>query len=85
MGRETLELWQRRLVERLILHNDNPKGHDSNLGLAVPGIQIYLPIAPSHALAFFCPTIKEELKKGTDKAGKIKRKLITILYLTNPF
>jgi len=56
----------------VVLHNDNPKGYESNLGLAVPGIQIYLPVSSLHALAFFCPTIKEELKKGADKASKIK-------------
>jgi hypothetical protein len=59
----------------VVLHNDNPKGHESNLGLAVHGIQIYLPISPSYALAFFCPTIKEELKNGADKVGKVKKSL----------
>jgi hypothetical protein len=49
----------------VVLHNDNPSPpHRSNLGFAVSGIQIYLPISSTQALAFFCPTLKREMEQG---------------------
>jgi hypothetical protein len=49
----------------VVLHNDNPTPpHRGNLGFAVSGIQIYLPISSTQALAFFCRTLKSEMEKG---------------------
>lgn len=49
----------------VVLNNDNPPSpHRSNLGFGVNGIQIYLPISATQAVAFFCPTIKLEMEKG---------------------
>lgn len=41
----------------VVLHNERQFGPYGNLGLAVSGIEIYLPISPRLALAFFCPSI----------------------------
>ncbi|MCH7888436.1 MAG: DUF4238 domain-containing protein [Proteobacteria bacterium] len=39
------------------LHNDNDLRPYGNLGLAVPGVQIYLPISKLLTLGFWCPSI----------------------------
>lgn len=44
------------------LHNDRNMGAYGNLGLAVPGIQIYMPLTPSLTLALWCPTILREIE-----------------------
>ena len=33
--------------------------HRGNLGLGLPGIEIYFPIAPTRALAMWCPSLKQ--------------------------
>lgn len=38
------------------LHNTRSFPLGGNLGLAVPGIEIYLPLSPTRALCFMCPT-----------------------------
>lgn len=48
----------------IALHNHNDFGPYGNLGLMVPGIQIYLPISPKFALCFTCPTISESVSKS---------------------
>lgn len=40
----------------LVLHNEREFGPWGNLGLALPGIQIYLPISPKLILGFLCPS-----------------------------
>jgi hypothetical protein len=44
------------------LHNDRSYGPYGNLGLAIPGIQIFLPLAPDLTLAMWCPTIFKEFE-----------------------
>ncbi|MCM2446227.1 DUF4238 domain-containing protein [Rahnella sp. CG8] len=44
----------------VVLHNDKTFGPYGNLGLALPGIQIYLPLSSTVTLAMFCPSIREE-------------------------
>lgn len=56
----------------VILHNDQLSEHRSNRGLKSHGIQIYLPISPSHALAFFCPSVADELERGLAKLDYMK-------------
>jgi hypothetical protein len=46
----------------VVLANQNDHAPYGNIGLEVKGIEIYLPIAPDLTLAFFCPSILEELK-----------------------
>jgi len=41
----------------IALHNDLDHGPFGNLGLAVPGIQIYFPISTTLCLALFCPSV----------------------------
>jgi Protein of unknown function (DUF4238) len=44
----------------MTLHNDRQFGPYGNLGIAVPGIQIYLPITPTLTLAMWDDSILEE-------------------------
>lgn len=48
------------------LHNDMDHGPYGNLGLAVRGIQIYLPLSSTLCLHLLCPTIAEEFRKAHD-------------------
>lgn len=60
------------------LHNSRTFGPYGNLGLAVPGIEIYLPLSSDLMLCAWCPTVVEELrnnlKRDTDalKAEALK-------------
>jgi hypothetical protein len=47
----------------VVLHNDRDFGPYGNIGLAVPGIKIYLPLSPNLVLGFLCPSIIEEWEK----------------------
>lgn len=54
------------------LLSDNPltrqnmidRPHRGNLGLALPGIEIYFPLSPTRALAMWCPTLTETVHRG---------------------
>lgn len=48
----------------VVMHNDKTFGPYGNLGFALPGIQIYLPIASDLVLAFWSKDILEEFKKA---------------------
>jgi hypothetical protein len=45
----------------LAMHNDRKMGPYGNIGLGVPGVQIYFPLAPDLLLALWCPSLTEEL------------------------
>lgn len=53
------------------LLSDNPltrqntidRPHRGNLGLALPGIEIYFPLSPTRALAMWCPTLTETVHR----------------------
>jgi len=51
----------------IALQNSRPR-HPfvGNLGLAVAGIEIYLPLTKTLTLAFLCPSIYSELKTGLE-------------------
>lgn len=51
----------------LAMHNDRDMGPYGNIGLAVPGIQIYCPIAPDLLLALWCPSLTAELLDAEQK------------------
>lgn len=51
----------------IALHNSRDFGPYGNIGLAVPGIEIYFPISRSYTLAMWCPTI--ETVMGELEAG----------------
>ncbi|EKJ7133571.1 DUF4238 domain-containing protein, partial [Klebsiella pneumoniae] len=44
----------------VVLENRNDFGVYGNIGLAVPGIQIYLPLSSTLMLAMYCPSIREQ-------------------------
>lgn len=49
----------------VVMQNGRPENPIAgNLGLAVPGIEIYLPLTKALTLAFLCPSIYSELKEG---------------------
>jgi hypothetical protein len=48
----------------MTLHNEIDHGPYGNLGLAVKGIEIYLPISTTLCLGLLCPSIAEEFQKA---------------------
>ncbi len=48
----------------ITLHNEIDHGPYGNLGLAVKGIEIYLPISTTLCLGLLCPSIAEEYQKA---------------------
>ncbi|MBJ9201384.1 DUF4238 domain-containing protein [Citrobacter freundii] len=44
----------------VVLENSNDFGPYGNIGLAVPGIQIYLPLSSTLMLAIYCPSIRQQ-------------------------
>ncbi|VAV82952.1 FIG01046273: hypothetical protein, partial [hydrothermal vent metagenome] len=53
------------------LQNKNDFGLHGNIGLAVKGIEIYLPLSSTLTLAMYCPSIVEEMQDGFEKCEKI--------------
>lgn len=45
----------------VVLENRNDFGPYGNIGLAVPGIQIYLPLSSTLMLAMYCPSIRGKM------------------------
>ncbi|KFW99835.1 DUF4238 domain-containing protein [Pectobacterium carotovorum] len=43
----------------VVMHNNNDFGPYGNLGLALPGIQIYLPLSSTLTLGMYCPSIRD--------------------------
>jgi hypothetical protein len=58
------------------LHNARTFGPRGNLGLAVPGIEIYLPLSSNLMLCAWCPSVIEEIRKDYDER---KRKFTNLL------
>lgn len=48
----------------IVMSNDRRFGPYGNLGLAVPGVQIYLPLSPRLTLAMWCPSILVQIEDG---------------------
>lgn len=53
------------------LHNDIDMGAYGNLGLALTGIQVHLPISTTLTLAFTCPSISEKILKAKQQAEQL--------------
>lgn len=51
----------------LALQNTMDRGPLGNLGLAVPGIEIYLPLTPTRALGCLCPSIIEAMRSAAHR------------------
>ena len=58
------------------MHNDNDFRPYGNIGLGVPGIQIYLPLSPTITLGFWCPTIANESSNVRDEVEKLRKHLL---------
>jgi hypothetical protein len=55
------------------LHNEIDHGPYGNIGLAVRGIEIYLPISSTLCLNLLCPTTAEEFRKAYEKLRMLDR------------
>lgn len=55
----------------LTLQNMTDMSPYGNLGLAVPGIEIYFPLSPLRALAMWCPTIVDTVLRGAKKLRQL--------------
>lgn len=53
------------------MHNDEDFGPYGNIGLAVPSIQIYLPLSPTLTLAMWCPTMVQKILDEIEEGQKI--------------
>jgi hypothetical protein len=57
----------------LVLHNEVDHKPYGNLGLAVRGIEIYLPISTTLCLGLLCPTIAEKFQKARESMEVLDR------------
>lgn len=57
----------------IVLHNDNDYGPYGNIGLAVKGIEIYLPISSKLCLGLVCPSIAEEFEKAHESIKSLDK------------
>lgn len=64
----------------LVMSNTNDFGPRGNIGLAVPGIEIYLPIGPVLVLALYCPTLVASLDRQIVAAEKRRDALAVNLF-----
>lgn len=55
------------------LHNDQKFGPYGNLGLSVPGIQLYLPLSADLVLCAFCPSIFGRAREAYDQGMQAAR------------
>jgi hypothetical protein len=75
------------------LFNQNDFGPYGNLGLAVKGIQINFPLTPTLNLAFYCPSVMNEIVEGYGKydpnvhwiPDDIKEKLVGVKNMIDNF
>ncbi|MDI1302010.1 MAG: DUF4238 domain-containing protein [bacterium] len=59
----------------LSMQNSYDFGLYGNIGIAVKGIEIYLPLSPTHALALWCPSHHDLFNKAREEIfGKLKNK-----------
>jgi hypothetical protein len=55
----------------ITLQNQRDSGPRGNLGLAVPGIEIYFPLSPVRALAFWCPSHESVIRDAAARRGSL--------------
>jgi hypothetical protein len=51
----------------------NDMGPRGNLGLAVPGIEIYFPLSPTRALGLWCQSHEELIRKGVQRLRSLSQ------------
>lgn len=54
----------------VVMHNPRTFGPYGNIGIAVPGIEIYLPLSPDVVLAYFCPSTLNHIENEQAQAEK---------------
>jgi hypothetical protein len=54
----------------VVMHNAKTFGPYGNLGLAVPGVEIYFPLSPDVVLAYFCPSLMKETEEQQAEAER---------------
>jgi Protein of unknown function (DUF4238) len=54
----------------VVMHNSRTFGPYGNIGLAVPGIEIYYPLSPNLVLAYFCPSLMKQIEQEQVQAEK---------------
>ena len=59
----------------VVMHNDREFGPYGNIGLAVPGIQIYLPLTSTLLLALWCTTNADMLCENVERAKRERKEL----------
>jgi len=62
----------------IVLHNDKQFGPYGNIGLVVPGIEIYFPISSTLILGMICPLLYEECKQGLDKVKNLRQSFLSL-------
>ncbi len=63
----------------VVMHNSNDFGAYGNIGLAVPGIEIYLPLSPTMLLCLWCPSVAELFARNLDKAQEMRNEVSRLL------
>lgn len=53
-----------------VMHNHKQYGPYGNIGLAVPGIEIYYPLSPDIAVAYCCPSTMKEIEGEQEQLQK---------------
>jgi len=69
-SRRPLQISDNPLVLQNSLNRGGPLG---NIGLAVKGIEIYLPLTPELVLGMFCPSIEIRFREGSRTYAQISR------------
>jgi len=59
----------------LAMQNTNNYSPYGNLGLAVQGIEIYLPLSPTRALAMWCPSITNQIEQAVSTLNELRGRL----------
>lgn len=54
----------------VVMHNPRTFGPYGNIGIAVPGIEIYFPLSPEVVLAYFCPSSMKHVEEEQAQAEK---------------
>ncbi|KFN46430.1 DUF4238 domain-containing protein [Arenimonas metalli] len=60
----------------IALQNQTERGPYGNLGLGVPGIEIYLPLSSTRALGMWCPSLAAKFAEGAANIRTLPRHLV---------
>lgn len=67
----------------VVMHNAQTYGPYGNIGLAVPGIEIYFPLSPEVVLGYFCQTSMRKIEDEQAEAEKRVSALFSKQILSN--